>query len=206
MYQAIRAASVSLAELLREQLDADPVLSDDFVAGGGPMIVSLNTPQEMSEHDQRGISLWLYRVVRDDQRLNAPPERPTDRLIQVRPLPLRLHYLVTPISNFDPNDGPQTEQVLLGKVLQIFHDHAVLRGADLRDALTGADLRLHVRLETLALDEITRVWESLERPYQLCVSYEVSVLPIHSAREPDRVAPVEEVASEYSIVVESQTS
>jgi hypothetical protein len=54
-----------------------------------------------------------------------------------------------------------------------------------------------VRLEPLSLESITRVWEALDRPYQLCVSYEVTVVPIDSAHEPVVVVPVDVVVPEY---------
>lgn len=200
IYEAIKATSSTLAQYLRDQLIADPNLEPDF-AGGGSMIVSLNNPEEMADNHQRGVSLWLYRVIRDDQLLNDPRQRPANGLVAHKQLPLRLHYLVTPISRIDPDVGPQTEQVLLGKVLQVFLDHPVLRGSDFIEELAGRDLCLNIRLETLSLEEITRVWESLDRPYQLCVSYEVSVLPIPSAHEPDALAPVEEIAPDYSVIV-----
>jgi hypothetical protein len=155
----------------------------------------------MAENENRGISMWLYRVVRDEQLLNAPRTRLSERLLEQRVLPLRLHYLITPIAQISVQAGPMMEHDLLGKVLQVFHDHPVLRGTDFQDELQGVDLRLHVRLETLSLEEITRVWESLERPYQLCVSYEVSVLPICPAAEPDSVAAIRRNDSEYSVIV-----
>ena len=195
-----------MPSFLRTRLVADPVLGSDFSPGpGGVHIVSLNNPEEMGDNSQRGISLWLYRVVRDDQLLNRGRERMDVRLEGHRDLPLRLHYLVTPISAIDPDVGPQTEQMLLGKVLQVFHDQPVLRGSDVipTEELAGEDIRIHVRLETLSLEEITRIWETLDRSYQLCVSYEVSVVTICSAREPESVTPVEVVAPEHSVIVSS---
>lgn len=202
MYPFIRATSNTLAHLLLSQLEIDPILGPDFSAGGS-LVVSLNNPEEMYGNNQRGISLWLYRVVRDDQLLNAPTRRPEPRFREARDLPLRLHYLLTPLADADPGTGPQTEQVLLGKALQVFHDHAVLRGSDLQEELTGEDLRLTVRLETLSLEEISKVWEALSRPYQLCVSYEVAVVPIRSARSAEMVAPIESLAPDYSVVIDS---
>jgi hypothetical protein len=202
MYSLIKATSSSLAQYLRSQILADPVLAPDFTGGG--LMISLNNPEEMSESNHRGISLWLYRVVRDEQLLNAPRVRNGDRLFRPNALPLRLHYLVTPIAQIDPETGPQTEHMLLGKVLQVFHDHPVLRGSDFIEELAGAEFSLHVRLEPLSLEEITQVWEALQRPYQLCVSYQVSVVPISSAVEPQSLAPVEQVTSDFAVIVPAE--
>jgi hypothetical protein len=117
------------------------------------------------------------------------------------PLPVRLHYLLTPLTNIQAAGGPQTEQVVLGKVLQAFHDHPVLRGTDLQDDLSGTEAELRVRLESLSLEEITRVWDALNGSYQLSVSYEVSTVNIDSHIEPERVSPVLVALPEHGEIV-----
>jgi hypothetical protein len=168
------------------------------------MVVTLNTPKEMTRNDSEGLSVWLYRIVRDDERLNAPPERISPNLVRRPPLPLRLYYLITPITRVQLQIGPETEQALLGKVLQTFHDHPTLRGTDLQGDFTGTEIELNARLETLSLEEITRVWDALEGSYQLSVSYEVSVVNIESATEAERVSPVLAVLPEYGVIVSSE--
>jgi len=199
---ALRAASLTVRDLVRRQLEADVNLRDFFDSAlGGTMRVTLLTPDEHDEAESEGVSLWLYRVVRDDCSLNAPPRRRApDRLVRT-PLPLRLHYLVTPIVNPERADGPELEQNILGVILQLFHDHPLLAGSDLRGDAAGSNLEIHVRLETLELEGITRVWDALDRAYQLCVSYEVSVVPIESASQAADIAPVDAVMPEHSLIV-----
>jgi hypothetical protein len=195
MYTALSDTSATLLEYLEQQLAA----AIQFFADG-TMEATLNNPQEMVEGGRQGLSIWLYRVVRDEQRLNQPPRRVAPTRVEPPPLPLRLHYLVTPIVNFDAPASPRTEQTILGRVLQTLHDHPVLRGADLQGNLAGTDSELTVRLESLGLEEITRIWEALTRPYQLSVSYEVGISYVHSEREPEAVAPVEVVRPEWSVI------
>jgi len=155
---------------------------------------------------QNGLSVWLYRLARDEQLLNQPPRRVGFEQLQPNPLPLRLHYLMTPIvTNTSPNDTPELEHLILGKVLQIFNDHPVLSGVDLRDDLTGTTTDLFVRLEPQSLEEITRVWDALERSYQLCVSYEVSVVMIESDLEVRDVTPVDAFIPEYGVITARET-
>jgi len=198
MYTALRATSQTIRKFLEERFQADPLLSS-FFSGGG-MVVSLNTPEEMNEKPTEGVSIWLYRVIRDEQRLNDPPVRLSPTEVQPPPLPLRLHYLITPVTSEKFGD-PETEQIILGKVLQIFYSHPVLRGSDLQAEFSGTDVELKVRLEPMSLEEITRVWEALIGSYQLSVSYEVSVVNIMPDLEPERVSPVEVVMPEYGLIV-----
>ncbi|HEX3559740.1 MAG TPA: DUF4255 domain-containing protein [Pyrinomonadaceae bacterium] len=205
MYTALRATSQTLAEFLRHSLITDAGLATLFdPLMGGTMLVTLATPEEMAENDKEGLSVWLYRVVRDDERLNAPPERVSYNQVRRAPLPVRLHYLMTPVTaSKNLEGGPETEQVVLGKVLQVLHDHPVMRGTDLQGELSGTAAELAVRLEPMPLEEIARVWDALDGSYQLSVSYEVSVVLIATDAQPASVAPVEVVLPEYGVIVSS---
>jgi len=198
MFMALRATSRTILHYLDSQFKADALLDSHF--NGGGMVVSLNTPQEMAAKPAEGISVWLYRVIRDDQRLNDPPVRLSATELQPSPLPLRLHYLMTPVTNKISGD-PETKQLMLGKVLQLFHSHSTLRGTDLQAEFIGTDVEVKIRLEPMNLEEITRVWEALAESYQLSVSYEVSVVNIASAMEPESVSPVQVVLPEYGVIV-----
>lgn len=201
MYTAIRATSLTIARYLERRFDADPEIGPLFGAGGG-MVVSLDTPQEMTERNVEGLSVWLYRIVRDEDRLNQPRPRTALDQERRRPLPLRLHYLITPMGAADRADAAETEHALIGKVMQLFHDRPTLRGPDLEDDLAGTANELTVRLEALSLEETTRVYEALARSLQVCISYEVSVVTIDSGLEPLQVAPVLASAPEYAVVTE----
>jgi hypothetical protein len=199
MYTALRASSRTVAKFLEARFQADPLLSGFF---GGGMVVSLATPQEMNEKPAEGLSVWLYRIIRDDQRLNDPPVRISPTELRPPPLPVRLHYLMTPVTNEQTGD-PETEQLILGKVLQLFHSHPVLAGADLQAEFAGTEVELRVRLEPLMLEEITRVWEALDGSYQLSISYEVSVVNIMPELEPEQVSPVTISLPEHGLIVSS---
>jgi hypothetical protein len=199
MYTALHATSKSLAKYLEGRLQADANLQTFF--SGGNMMVSLNTPQEMMDKNIEGVSVWLYRVMRDPERVNDPPERVGWDQLRHPPLPLCLHYLIAPITDRKQGASPETEQLILGKVLQAFHSHPLLRGTDLQADFIGTGVELHVRLEPMGLEEITRVWEALEGSYQLSVSYEVSVVNIEAETQPEKVSPVVVALPEYGVIV-----
>ena len=182
MYTALVAASQTVAAFLRQRLESDANLGPFFSAAlGGTMVVSLGNPQEMVENNIEGLSLWLYRVVRDEELLNAPAERDTGGM-RMPPLPVRMHLLVTPLKTTDVLNGPELEQVILGKVLHSLNDHPCFRGADLQGDLAGTASEFQVRLEPMTLEEITRVWTALEASYELSVSYELTLARIRSDR------------------------
>jgi hypothetical protein len=202
MYQAIHATSETLRQVLLDSITADSFLAGPaapFTLRG--MTVSLNTPDEMTDNGREGISLWLYRLIRDDHRSNDPPRRSGAMQLTPAPLPLRLHYLVAPVTSRQNLGDPDTEQYLLGKAIQVFHSRPIFQGAELQGELSGTDAQINVRLESLTLEEITRIWDALEGSYQLCVSYEVSLVNIDSAREPDSRVPVAQVVPEIGHIV-----
>jgi Pvc16 N-terminal domain len=193
-YTAFEATSQTLKKLMQDRIDADGDL-------GNTVTVLLKTPKEMGS--EKGVSLWLYRVVRNEFCLNNPPQRVDARLQRRTPLPFCLHYLVTPLL-----DLSETEQKVLGKVLQIFYDHPVVRGVDLTGSLQNTAVELRVTLESLSLEEVTRVWTALnsESGYQLSVSYEVQVVEIDSAFEAESITPVVELVPKYHVIVGSSES
>ena len=204
-YRAINATTGTLVNLLSAQFIADPLLRPFFDAGmGGGMVLSARTPQEMADSNEAGLSVWLYRIARDAEMLNMPPRRTGVDSFEYRPLPLRLHYLMTPVVNDTDVSGndPGLEQFVIGKVLQTLHDTPVLKGALLQGDLAGSGACLTVRLEPLNLEEITRVWDAMESSYQLCISYEVSLVLIASNKDDERIAAVGSLEPEYGVIRE----
>ena len=204
MYTALRATSLTLIQAISSGIAADPDLGPLFDFGGGTMRVTLNTPEEMQQNNIQGVSLWLYRIVRDDQRLNAPPDRVSPTRVQPTPLPVRLHYLVTPVVAIDPSDpsaSSEREQTLLGKVMQGLYEHPVMRGTDLQDTLAGTTAEVGARLESHSMDELSRIWTALQRSYELSVSYEVTVVNIDPAAQPMLVSPVRVAVPRHGVVV-----
>jgi hypothetical protein len=200
MFTHIRAASLTLRHVLERSLRADPDLAQLFHPMQGKAIVSLATPDGMETAGDIGLSMWLYRLIRDEQTLNRPPRRVAPDLIRRQPLPVRAHYLMTPIITGNANKPePETEQLILGRVLQTFHDEPLISGPDLHGSYHGTAVELAVRLETLGLDETSRIWEGLERSYQLSVSYEVAIVTIASALEPVSAPPVMAALPQYAV-------
>jgi len=201
MYTVLAATSATLRQMLLDAMTSD--IGPSGLAGffTGATTVSLETPQEMVAAGRQGLSVWLYRIARDENRLNDPPEirvRPSgDVDVLPPPLPVRMHYLLTPITR----TAPDTEQRILGRAMQLFHTHPIVGGSFLRAELAGTDAELHVHLEALGLEEITRVWDALEGSYQLSVSYEVTLARIDADLDPRRMSLVESVRPTAGVIV-----
>lgn len=190
-YPVVSATSATLRRLLLQH----------FMDSGDPTLaavdVFLESPRELRDAETAvGVSLWMYRVTRNEFTLNNPSPPAGESTFPRQPLPIDLHYLVTPLSE-DPGD----EQDLMGRILQTFHDHSVVRGTDLRDELAGSGHELRITLDALSLEDLTRVWNALQEPYSLSVPYQVSVVAVDSAHQPRRGSRVQRVEATYAQIV-----
>jgi hypothetical protein len=114
MFTHIRAASLTLQGVLQRSFVADPDLKALF---GGSAIVSLATPDGMEAAGEIGLSMWLYRLIRDEQTLNRQRRRIAPNQIRRQSLPVRLHYLMTPIITGASNiPAPEAEQLIIGRI------------------------------------------------------------------------------------------
>jgi hypothetical protein len=196
-YWSISGVTDSLVGLL----DTHITQSGDSQIKGVP--VSDGSPKDVREDlgtTHRGISVWLYRVTRNPDLLNAPPTREAADELPYHPLPVDLHYLVTPLAG-DRDD----EQVLFGRVLQVLNDHTIIRGTDLvSPPLDPERVELRVLLDTLSLEDLTRVWNALQESYALSIGYVVQVVEIESHHEPRHTSPVVVREDGYHQIVASR--
>jgi hypothetical protein len=199
MVTSLRATSRTIADFLQARFEADPDLASIFAAPG-TMRVYLNTPSDMTGA-RIGLSVWLYRIVRDESTLNRPLQRITPELSRRVPLPVKLHYLFTPITNSTADDALETEQVILGKILQSFHVHPQLTGTDLRDDFEGTNAVITPRLEMLGLDEMSLVWDAFDINYHTSLSYEVTLVDVDAGVEPISAPPVRVPLPEVGVLV-----
>ena len=175
-YSVISETSKLLRQALWDGFDGDVDITTHVPNINS--IVLMNPADAALQNDQR-VSLWLYQVQQNEFLRNAPPVRLPNDDLQSTPLAVNLFYLLTPHTNSD--------QMVLGRAMQIFHDNAILllesqeepgRGEELKIMMSHRDLR-----------ELAEVWEALQQPYRLSVCYEVRVPRIDSRRvtSPGRV-------------------
>lgn len=148
--------------------------------------------------DPPTVTLFLYQVLEDRTVRNRPKlsQIVNGNVVTTRPpLGLALHYMVSAWGG-----DRHTEQRMLGRVLQILYDDAVLAGSDLLGVLAGTSAILNVSLQPLTLDDRARVWWAIGQTYRLSVNYEVRVANIDPETELT-TAPVRERHLEAGVPV-----
>jgi len=168
-YSIIADVSETLANAIDAALVAlDPVNPPRAVIHDyAPGAISTNPPTMV---------LFLYEVTQDPITRNRPPLRtdiPGGALFTKPPLPLVLRYLLTAFAG-----DRVTEQRMLARTMQALYDQPIKLGADLVGdpppiGLAGTNVALKIHLSMLTLEERTRIWHSIQRPYRLSVVYEV---------------------------------
>jgi hypothetical protein len=152
-FTTIRAVTKTLEAVLKDSITNNP---DPQLNG---VKVDLRSPKEMRENKANGVSLWLYRVMRDGDMLNHPARRIAPNQLAHQSLPLHLHYLITPVTR--------------------------------------------LTLETLSLDELSGIWDSMDEPYEVSITYAVQVVQIDSELEPVQTAPVVSKQTTYTQILSS---
>lgn len=174
-YTVIADVGDSMVEVLWQEIQGDPQVNGLI---DNQSRISLQSPFELREDESVRISVYLYRIVENPFTKNQYPVTGTGGRLRKPPLTLDLYYLVTPLLG-----TPFEQQTVLGKVLQVFYDRAIVEGTDLQGALLASGDPVHLVLNPVSLEEATRVWQALDMPYRLSVCYVVRVALVDSGRE-----------------------
>lgn len=178
-YKVFTAVDKTIRKLLWSAMQYDseivtPILSAEEQISFEPITKLIKE----TDSNQNYLSVFLYRIVENADLKNRPLERLDTRYLKYPPLSLNLFYLVTPLTNSGDNDHR-----LLGKVMQIFYDNAILKGSALDILLQNTAEELRIILNPMSLEDTNKLWSALMRPYHLSVCYEVKVIYIDSQRE-----------------------
>jgi Pvc16 N-terminal domain len=149
--------------------------------GNPPPTAQLHDLATAVTNDPPTVTLFLYQVLEDGSvRNRAKTTRIVNGTVLVRkqPLGLCLQYMVTAWGG-----DRHTEQRMLGRVLQVLYDDAVLDGAELAGVLAGTPASLHISLAPLELEDRARVWSAIGQTYRLSVNYEVRVADVDAELE-----------------------
>ena len=195
-HQVIRRVGEELRRVLIDAFEADPNVGPLFPSGVDQKVSLAPPVTEDPATAPAPLSLWLYQVSENEYLRNRPQAVASDGTLRRPPLALSLNYLVTPVAKPGPGSGgpPAAElhsQELLGKVLETFHDNAIIA---LVDGAVAEEL--HLALCRMTIVELSEVWEALRQPYRLSVCYRVNVARIDS-RHISRGALIVERRLEY---------
>jgi hypothetical protein len=174
-YTVLAEVGESLAGVLWEEIQMDPQVSGLI---DNESRISLESPFDLRDNDSVRLSIYLYRIIENASTKNQFPVQGNGARLRKAPLTLDLLYLVTPLVG-----SPREQQIVLGKVMQVLYDRAILQGPDLAGLLRNSGEEIRIILNPVTLEETTRVWQALEMSYRLSVCYMARVAMVDSRRE-----------------------
>jgi len=176
-FSAIAGVSTTLKTLLVDQMETEV-----------PVILA---PPDVPVSGAAGarVNLFLYRVTEDAQLKNQEilgAGNPAD--YGQPPLSLDLHYLITAYGSTDEDDVDA--QRILGDAMRVLHDHGMITEKLLRKKGDKADQpvldpslrdqfeKIKVYLDPISLEDLTKIWTALTKPYRLSAAYSVGLVQI----------------------------
>lgn len=161
------------------------------LAGVAPSVPNLSvllaTPDEfagMQNPQDPVISIFLHRITVHPEMRNSPRRRLPNGLVTRPLLPLELSFMVTPWSRVTSD-----EFTIAGFILQTLYERAELGPSDLQGNSWEPGDSVQIVLESLSGEDHYRVWDTVNLPYRLSLTYLVRVIGIEP-REGVSVAPV----------------
>ncbi len=181
-YNVIRDVDKTLVKMLGRHFKDDPAIVKILV-NEPESEISLESPADL----KKKLSLYLFRVSENAFVKNQEMKKVGTNQLQYPAFPLDLFYMLTP-----KTDDREDDHVLLGKIMQIFYDNAIIRGADLQGDLAGSVEELRLIFSPLPIEELTELWNLFrEQSFMLSICYQVTPVWIDSTRRIDAKRIVE---------------
>jgi hypothetical protein len=167
-YNNLNSVSKTLATHIWNGIKDDPQTK---VIIQSPRQINYLSPKE-TQNESAQISVFLYNVTELPSMRNQPQTTQNPHTL----LYLNLHYLITPLTQNTEND-----QIILGKIMQLFAETPILRGSNLQGSLLESGDELKIILDSPGAEDLNKLWTMLQTPYKLCINYSVFPVRIESS-------------------------
>jgi hypothetical protein len=155
--------------------------------------IILGFPEENA--DSVRLSLLLYQIIENAHLKNQEMQTIDSSKLRHRPLVLDLFYMLTSHPLEKKTSGTGEEHRILGKAMQILYDNSPLE-LENKPAIE----RLHITLNPISLDDMTKIWTTFQKPYRLSVCYLVTPVRIDSERDMSVKRVVEKETAQEQMV------
>jgi len=184
-YLAVHDVTRALQRLIHSQLVRD---------NSGAVVTLLPPGKELPA--TIGVNLYLYRVAENSFFRNQPWPGDRTRPASDQPaLALQLFYLLTPLCT-TPEEGSlegDNAHTMLGLAMLTLHEHPILNDVhlpgfdadtELPDYLLNSFEQVKICLAPTGLDELSKIWSTINQPYRLSAIYEVSLVQLTPTAQP----------------------
>jgi len=167
-YSVIADIGLSFVKVLREALVPELINHSDGVGLANPL-----------DRGDMNVTVYLYEIKENSDARNQEMVDLGDRM-RYPGVALDLYYIVTAHSTSDVLTRGIDEQRMIGRMIQLLHDHSVLRDDDLEGALTGTANTYRISKEPVPLETLISLFPN--QPYKLSLGYKIGPVYIDSTR------------------------
>jgi hypothetical protein len=135
------------------------------------------------------VNLFLYKIQENPTLKNMDWEvkRGSPNKLVPPPLSLTLFYLMTAYSTNDTLNGNASAHAILGEAMRVFYENPIVPPLYLADEIKDAKEQVKIMLNTLDLEELSKIWSTFTKAFRLSVLYEVSVVQLDMLPRNERV-------------------
>jgi hypothetical protein len=124
--------------------------------------ISFSSPKAINTQRTRKLSIYLYNITEEKAARNMPPTVDDSRK-KTNHMTFALRYLVTPSTGNDKDDHALLEKII----------HVLLATPPNISSDEENNVELRVKIDSLSLDELSKLWIALGAPFRLSVSLTV---------------------------------
>ena len=170
-YPIIADVSAYIVKTLREKMCPEPIPS--------PNNIEISSPA--SQDVDYIVGLYLYDIKEDVEVTQPPYIRHGHVQLQRPPRPYALYYMVFINGGGQMGLKDPDVQKIVGKVAQIVNDNNAVRPDALQSWLTTEEPPIVLSQAKISLEEKVRVWQAINKPYQMSLFYRAAPVFLSSA-------------------------
>ena len=185
-YSIISDVSAYIVKTLRDKMCPEPIPS--------PNNIEISSPA--SQDVDYIVGLYLYDI-REDVEVTQPNYIRHGRVqLQKAPRPYALYYMVFINGGGQMGLKDPDVQKIIGKVAQIVNDNNAVDPGSLQSWLTTEEPPIVLSQARISLEEKVRVWQAINKPYQVSLFYRAAPVFLSSA---DIITTPHVVDAEFSL-------
>lgn len=173
-FNAVSEVGNAIIRILREHLVPDVIANPDAIG--------LCSPGEKGDF---ALGLYLYDI-RESEEMRETSMVNVGTGKQKYPSSyLSLFYMITAYSNGDVKYKAGEEQKILGKVVQVLKDYALIDAKTMQTMNKAEAMSIRIQMNPLSIEDKLKIWSIPNQAYKLSLFYKVSPIEIESEKYKD---------------------
>ncbi len=169
-YTIISDVSSYICKMLREKMCPEPVPS--------PNNIEISSPT--SQDVDYIIGLYLYDVREEGVTIQTPRISAGGTAFTKPPVPYSLYYMVFINGSSQMGLKAPDIQKIIGRVAQIVSDNNYVYPHQLQPWLDATEPPIALSQAKMALEEKVRVWQAINKPYEISLFYKAAPVYVSS--------------------------